>query len=162
MQMKYIFAGEGLEGIKFYDRSPSKVEQKLIGELPDGVFHTDKNSISSATWNDDINKPNTTIMVNYREGSGKVTTYIVSEAKYQEILNAIINANKENSDKIVIDTREKETDIKSQAKKEIITITAKDIANLDKERKINLHDMDDANRELYNSEKSKYEGLNKQ
>lgn len=102
----YIFTSEDKEGFKFYDRSPSRAEQEFAGELPEGVFITDKYSLESAKWDDEINIPNGTKIVRYRDGSNNATTYIVSEEKYQEILDKLLTASKENGDRIIIDTRE--------------------------------------------------------
>ena len=105
----YIFISKNMKGLKFIDRSPSKVEQKFAGQLPEGVFYSDIHSMSQAEWNDDINEPNGTKIVHYRDGSNNSRTYMVSEEKFQEILQSILKAKNYGDEQLVIDTREKES-----------------------------------------------------
>lgn len=140
----YIFPIGSTSGIKFYDRTPDKVVQELTGTIPEGVFHTDEHSIADAEWDDRVNQPNQTIMVKYVDGSNRVTTYIVTEEKYREILETIGTPEKRSDGIIVIDTREKEI-------KKGLNLTPKDIAEAAKKDNITLSEVKNANNELVNN-----------
>lgn len=99
----YIFYSKNEQGIKFYDRTPEGMEAKIIGDLPDGKFKTDKHSISLVNWNDEANIENTTELYRVRDGSVAVRTIMVSEEKYMEIADSILK--QQNNDEIIIDTR---------------------------------------------------------
>lgn len=99
----YIFYSKNEQGIKFYDRTPEGMEAKIIGDLPDGKFKTDKYSISLVNWNDEVNIENTTELYRVRDGSVAVRTIMVSEEKYMEIADSILK--QQNNDEIIIDTR---------------------------------------------------------
>ena len=109
----YIFVNEKIKGLKFYDRSPSKVEQKFAGQLPEGVFHTDKHSMEQVVWDEKVNEPNATKVVHYRDGSNNARTYMVSAEKFQEILESILTAQMEGRKTFVIDTRDKDIEKES-------------------------------------------------
>ena len=99
----YIFYSKKEQGIKFYDRTPDGMEAKIIGDLPDGKFKTDKHSISLVNWNDEVNIENTTELYRVRDGSVAVRTIMVSEEKYMEIADSILK--QQNNDEIIIDAR---------------------------------------------------------
>jgi len=99
----YIFYSKNEQGIKFYDRTPECMEAKIIGNLPEGKFKTDKHSISLVNWNDEVNIENTTELYRVRDGSVAVRTIMVSEEKYMEIADSILK--QQNNDEIIIDAR---------------------------------------------------------
>lgn len=79
-------------GIMFYDRTPSRVEQKFAGILPEQVYLTDKHSIEQVEWNDKVNKPFQTVEAFYRDGSNNVTTYMLPLARMEKVLTEIREA----------------------------------------------------------------------
>lgn len=107
----YIFVSEDMKGLKFIDRSPSWVEQKFAGQLPEGVFHSDVHSMSQAEWDEEVNEPNGTKLIHYRDGSNNARTYMVSAEKFQEILETIMVAQKDGKGEFVIDTRDREKEV---------------------------------------------------
>ena len=139
----YIFISKNMKGLKFIDRSPSKVEQKFAGQLPEGVFYSDIHSMSQAEWNDDINEPNGTKIVHYRDGSNNSRTYMVSEEKFQEILQSILKAKNYGDEQLVIDTREKE---KKQTKDKVIT--SNNIMSADEKSKFSRQEIFNSIQEL--------------
>lgn len=90
-----------IEGLKFYDRSPSEQVQKLTGQLGSDVYLTDIHSIERAKWNNDINSPGKSVKVEYRDGSNSVRTYVVSEEKFYEIVNSIMDQTRERKDGVI-------------------------------------------------------------
>lgn len=107
----YIFVSEDMKGLKFIDRSPSEAEQKFAGQLPDGVFHSDMHSMSQVEWDEEVNEPNGTKLIHYRDGSNNARTYMVSAEKFQEILETIMMAQKDGKGEFVIDTRDREKEV---------------------------------------------------
>lgn len=107
----YIFVSEDMKGLKFIDRTPSEAEQKFAGHLPEGVFHSDIHSISQAEWDEEVNEPNGTKLIHYRDGSNNARTYMVSAEKFQEILQTIMMAQKDGKGEFVIDTRDREKEV---------------------------------------------------
>ncbi len=103
-----IFISKDMPGIKFYDRTPSEEEQEFSGEFPEGVFQTDRYSISKVEWDEEMNEPNATRLIHYRDVSNTVRTYMVSAEKFQEILGAISSVKNTGNEYIIIDTREPE------------------------------------------------------
>lgn len=107
----YIFVSEDMKGLKFIDRTPSEAEQKFAGKLPEGVFHSDIHSMSQAEWDEEVNEPNGTKLIHYRDGSNNARTYMVSAEKFQEILQTIMVAQKDGKGEFVIDTRDREKEV---------------------------------------------------
>ena len=93
----------GNSGIMFYDRAPSKVEQKFAGGLPEQVYLTDKHSIQKVEWDEKVNKPFETVKVRYMDGSNDVTTYILPVKRMEKVLREIDEAIKRGDEKIRID-----------------------------------------------------------
>ena len=81
----YIFYSKNEQGIKFYDRTPEGMEMKIIGDLPDGKFKTDKHSISLVNWNDEVNIENTTELYRVRDGSVAVRTIDTRNINYDNL-----------------------------------------------------------------------------
>ena len=96
-----------LEGLKFYDRSPTIQVQKLTGELGPDVYLTDIHSMERVEWDDKVNEPNKAIKVLYMNGSNTVRTYLVPEKRFFEIVNSIMSQAKERKDGIIkVDMRD--------------------------------------------------------
>ncbi len=155
----YIFVSEDMKGLKFIDRSPSEAEQKFAGQLPDGVFHSDMHSMSQVEWDKDVNEPNGTKLIHYRDGSNNARTYMVSAEKFQEILETIMMAQKDGKGEFIIDTRDRQIEaiqeretkgegIEGQAASSVV-VTPKDIAEADTENRIASSEIYEANKHLY-------------
>ena len=90
-----------IEGLKFYDRSPEMPVQELTGILGEDTYLTDIHSIERTKWDDEINKEGESVEVNYMDGSNNVKTYVVSEEKFYEIINSIMEQRWERKDGII-------------------------------------------------------------
>lgn len=101
----YIFTSTDKPGIKFYDRTPRRMETELTGTLPEGKYLTDMDSISVATWDEETNKANTTILCKVKDGTLNIKTIMVSEEQFIDIVNEIMK--QKDNKVIVIDTRNK-------------------------------------------------------
>lgn len=99
----YIFANPNEPGIKFINHSPSGVVAELTGSNKPGVYTTTVDSIEIVKWDEDINQPNKTQIVLYRNGSGKVTTIMVSLKKLKEIVENIAKQMEAGKTEITID-----------------------------------------------------------
>jgi len=103
----YIFVSKDKKGLKFIGSSPSDEEQKFAGELPEGVFYSKRNLMSSVKWDEEVNEPNGTRILHYRDGDNNARTYMVSEEKFQKILETVLTAQIEGKNELKIDTRDK-------------------------------------------------------
>ena len=97
----YVFSSPNEMGIKFYDRSPSGAIADLTGSVGSGKFITDIHSIQQASWDKNLNMPNSTQRCKTRRGSVVIKTYMVSDERMLKILDSIIKA--KDPERIVID-----------------------------------------------------------
>ena len=102
----YLFLEEGGKGIRLYDRTDEVDKSDSKKDLNDGEFIVDT-AFDEVEWDKEINGPKTPLLVRYREGSRKETTYIVSEEKLQEVLSTIEKAREEEKNYCTIDTNER-------------------------------------------------------
>jgi len=153
----YIFVSEDVKGLKFIDRTPNEAEQKFAGKLPEGVFHSDVHSISEAEWDEEVNEPNGTKLIHYRDGSNNARTYMVSAEKFQKILETIFMAQENGKDEVIIDTKDREKEAiqeRETAKGDGQTalsavVTPKDIVEADTENRIASSEIYEANKHLF-------------
>jgi len=103
----YLFVEEGGKGIRLYDRSDDISAIALAESLKEGEFITDS-MVELVEWDKDLNIPNGSILVRYREGTRKETTYIVSGKKITEVLNTISKGIEEGKEYFIVDSKEKE------------------------------------------------------
>ena len=105
----YLFISPDKPGIKFYDRSPDKLEGELTGSLSRESYITDITSISFVDWNPEENKPNLSEQVKINSGDTyTVTTIMVTESEMLRILQDISDSI--DKDHIVINVKGKYKD----------------------------------------------------
>lgn len=101
----YIFTTPDKPGIKFYDRTPKGAVAQMTGILPEGKYITDIHSMSKVSWDESLNKENTTNKVMTRDGEVVVKTIMVTVEQLNDILDEIIR--QKDGERIVVDTRKK-------------------------------------------------------
>ena len=145
----YVFYDKNLPGFKFYDRTPEPGSPvgKFAGVPPEGVFLAYE--LEDAKWDDEINRPNESVLVKYVEGTNTVTTIMVTTEKMNELAKMYEDFKQKKLKGVLrIDLRERES-----------IISSKDIADLAKEEKIEISLVEKYRKFL--EAKSKHEELKK-
>lgn len=100
----YIFTDPKKPGIAFYDRTPSRKEEKEAKGIKEGQYLTELEDISRVSWDEKTNIPNGERTFMYVDGEVKVKTIMVSEERMKMILDKLLKC--EPHSMVIIDTSE--------------------------------------------------------